>query len=349
MIVLGSLIPVCLVIWGNVVRRRISATSAFRRSSSPSSWPDFKCVHTKQKLVWWRHKLTDTAPCTQTHYSSLIPAPSRTFTSITLWLHILQYSSLSLSHTHTREAHLVSKVVKDPTANTAHFYVMDMTPEVWANPNCDEDANHLLAHKSQELILPMWRWKCSMSCRNRRCKRQRFLSVIFCCGVRGALFRWQIFFHLCQQCRILQTTHFLLKSQVVHLSPSIWQTVFRRQERRKLIFSNHYCIQKKIIGARNFWNLRNPLITVWLPVVFHGPICITNLHLFVQSMMNQTLPDGDRGFILHTHNIPSNQRYNFLKSAAISYQLEHCCKVMPDTSISQMGKSNITTNFPPLI
>lgn len=48
----GNCIPESLTNLGNVVRRRTSATSAFLRNSSPSLWPDVRCVQTKQKLVW---------------------------------------------------------------------------------------------------------------------------------------------------------------------------------------------------------------------------------------------------------------------------------------------------------
>jgi hypothetical protein len=37
--------------YGNLVRLRISATSQFRRTSSPSFSPDARCVHTKHRLV----------------------------------------------------------------------------------------------------------------------------------------------------------------------------------------------------------------------------------------------------------------------------------------------------------
>jgi len=147
-----------------------------------------------------------------------------------------------------KEAHLVAEVVKNPTANTAHFYIMDMMPEVWTNPDCDEDANHLLAHNPQELIVSTrWR-KHSTSWRNWRCKWRR-LFVIFDCGTSRPLYRCWIFSWVQMWCFILQTTHILLRSQAVDLSlfmmknSRIWQMVFRRQESRELIFFIPHCFQ----------------------------------------------------------------------------------------------------------
>ncbi len=140
-----------------------------------------------------------------------------------------------------KEAHLVAEVVKNPAANAAHFYIMDMMPEVWTNPDCDEDANHLLAHNPQELIVST-RW------RNWRCKWCR-LFVIFHCGTSRPLYQCWIFSRVQMWCFILQTTHILLRSQAVDLSlfmmknSRIWRMVFRRQESRELIFFIPHCFQ----------------------------------------------------------------------------------------------------------
>ncbi len=207
MIVLGNSILGCLINRGNFVRCRISATSAFRRSSSPSLRPDFKCVHTKQKLVWWRHKLIETAPCTQNPSFSLTtnsfillhstsPLCSDNQAPLHLPLPTLSLPPNSLSLTH-QETHLVSKVVKNSASNTANFYIMDMMPEVWANPNCDVDANHLLAHNSQESIVPAWWRKHSASWRNWRCKCCR-LCVIFPDSTRRPVYWCGVFSCMCQ-------------------------------------------------------------------------------------------------------------------------------------------------------
>ncbi len=66
-IVSGSSNPDSLTNRWNVVRRRISAMSAFLWSSSPSLCPAIKCAQTKQKLVWCRDILIEMEPCLHNH------------------------------------------------------------------------------------------------------------------------------------------------------------------------------------------------------------------------------------------------------------------------------------------
>jgi hypothetical protein len=59
----GARRGLCLQILGNCVLLRISATSAFLFSSSPSFSPEARWLHTKQKLVWCNDMLIDIHPC----------------------------------------------------------------------------------------------------------------------------------------------------------------------------------------------------------------------------------------------------------------------------------------------
>lgn len=52
-----------LHILGNCIFFRISDTSAFLLSSSPSFSPEAKWLHTKQNAVWWTVMLIDMHPC----------------------------------------------------------------------------------------------------------------------------------------------------------------------------------------------------------------------------------------------------------------------------------------------
>lgn len=52
-----------LQMMGNCMPLRISETSAFLLSSSPSFSPEAKWLHTKQKLVWCNDMLTAIHPC----------------------------------------------------------------------------------------------------------------------------------------------------------------------------------------------------------------------------------------------------------------------------------------------
>jgi len=70
----------CLQILGNCVLLRISATSAFLFSSSPSFSPEARWLHTKQKLVWCNDMLIDIHPC------DVGPHESNYYT-VKIWFH----------------------------------------------------------------------------------------------------------------------------------------------------------------------------------------------------------------------------------------------------------------------
>lgn len=67
----GGCAPVvALQEWENLVFFKISLTSEFLFTSSPSFSPDVKCVQTKQKVVWFNVMLMDTDPyqCITKHH-----------------------------------------------------------------------------------------------------------------------------------------------------------------------------------------------------------------------------------------------------------------------------------------
>jgi len=71
-IVSGDLTSAAPRTCGNLVFLRISITSEFLRSSSPSFSPEVKWQQTKQKVVWCKDMLMDIDPCSKMKTCSVV-------------------------------------------------------------------------------------------------------------------------------------------------------------------------------------------------------------------------------------------------------------------------------------
>lgn len=66
----GDFSAPALLTLGNLVFLRISITSEFLLSSSPTFWPEVRWLHMKQKLVWCNNMLIEIDPCKATANAS---------------------------------------------------------------------------------------------------------------------------------------------------------------------------------------------------------------------------------------------------------------------------------------
>lgn len=113
----------------NLVFFKISLTSEFLFTSSPSFSPEVKCVHTKQNVVWCNVMLIDTDPCQCTPQNVIR----------------FRLEFVNSSFFNTMVAHLVAKEPHDASPDTGDLQIRYVFAKIRSNPHTQENAYHLFA------------------------------------------------------------------------------------------------------------------------------------------------------------------------------------------------------------
>lgn len=123
----GSAPVVALQECENLVFFKISLTSEFLFTSSPSFSPEVKCVQTKQKVVWFNVMLMETDPYQNT--------TKRSFS--------FDSNSITRGSFNTMVAHLVTKKPHHTSPDVGDLQIRNVFVKICSNPHAQENSHHL--------------------------------------------------------------------------------------------------------------------------------------------------------------------------------------------------------------